>query len=350
MILCVLNLEWVCNINILSMLSDNTKIEQYKKLNASFKKVLIYHLGVDAGFFSEYNNMVLAILYCLENEINFKLYSKNANFSIDKGWSDYFEPFCEEVIDDFHDKYNYRYPLLSWKKIINETLKSRSIKFLKWKIKNQVINIFVSPYLKKKYKFDFYTFELFDVIRSYSLEKKINIPELDIDDKLQYACSKIIDLTWVYKNAIQERITMYIRSLNLSSTYVSLHIRGGDKYIESSIQPIGVYIDKLCALTQEHNVFLLTDDYSIVTEMQKKTEKNIYTLCLKSENGYFHLNFQNREKKEQKEQLIKLFASIEVMANSQLFIGTFSSNPGMYLGMRCPSKSYSVDFTNWLIW
>lgn len=43
-------------------------------LNA-MKKRLLYYIGSDAGFFSEYNNMVLAIRYCQRNDVNFILSS-----------------------------------------------------------------------------------------------------------------------------------------------------------------------------------------------------------------------------------------------------------------------------------
>ena len=45
--------------------------------------------------------MIFAIAYTEINNINFKLFSKNANFSIENGWTDYFLPFCDEVEDDF---------------------------------------------------------------------------------------------------------------------------------------------------------------------------------------------------------------------------------------------------------
>lgn len=60
------------------------------------KDKLIFHLGHSAGFYSEFNNMVLAILYCKQHSIDFRLYSADANFGIRKGWRDYFLPFCAE--------------------------------------------------------------------------------------------------------------------------------------------------------------------------------------------------------------------------------------------------------------
>ena len=56
-------------------------IEQdYEALNRSYSREFVYHLGCEAGFFSEYNNMVLAMLYCAKHHIRFALYSSDANF------------------------------------------------------------------------------------------------------------------------------------------------------------------------------------------------------------------------------------------------------------------------------
>ena len=43
---------------------------------------LLYRIGSDAGFFSEYNNMVLAMVYCQRNNMRFLLSSYGANFSL----------------------------------------------------------------------------------------------------------------------------------------------------------------------------------------------------------------------------------------------------------------------------
>ena len=84
-------------------------IEQYQRLNRSFKYELVFHIGTDAGFYSEFNNMVLAIIYCLQYRVKFSLCSSDANFRVRDGWRDYFVPFCDEVEETFHHKYNVRY-------------------------------------------------------------------------------------------------------------------------------------------------------------------------------------------------------------------------------------------------
>lgn len=73
------------------------------------KRQLVFHLGHSAGFYSEFNNMVLAILYCHKHNIDFKLYSADANFRVKNGWQDYFLPFCNESHNPVHHYINHRF-------------------------------------------------------------------------------------------------------------------------------------------------------------------------------------------------------------------------------------------------
>ena len=41
------------------------ELSTWKKVNNSFRKRLIYHAGIDCGFFVELNYMINAMLYCL---------------------------------------------------------------------------------------------------------------------------------------------------------------------------------------------------------------------------------------------------------------------------------------------
>ena len=56
-------------------------------------------------------------------------------------------------------------------------------------------------------------------------------------------------------------------------------------------------------------------------------------------------------KEERRAKLLQLFASIDILASARYFVGTFSSNPGMYLGMRMDrSHAFSADGDDWRIW
>ena len=45
-------------------------LNKYKELNESYKPILVYHVGIDAVFFSEFNDLIFMILYCLSIKFN----------------------------------------------------------------------------------------------------------------------------------------------------------------------------------------------------------------------------------------------------------------------------------------
>ena len=78
------------------------------------------------------------------------------------------------------------------------------------------------------------------------------------------------------------------------------------------------------------NIFVLTDDYSVIKELRATLpESNIYTFCGEDEEGYVHSAFFGQNKSHVRDSHLRLFASIDILSESELFIGTFSSNPGM---------------------
>jgi hypothetical protein len=306
-----------------------TLLEKYIKLNNSFqKKKLVYRIGVAAGFFSEYNNMILAMLYCLENKIRFVLYSRDAIFRYDRGWTDYFLPFCRE--DWFpYQRHNSRVALPSKKYdprvILHHCLRPNT----------------------------FLTFELWNHFRDRSREERhFYIPELGIDGDLQEACGVLINLTWRYNEATQAVIDCMTVDLHLPDHYIGLHIRRGDKSTEARLFNIQEYVEKAKSLSNLRSLFVLTDDYQIMEELQIACEEfDIYTLCSKDERGYFHQEYQKQGKEIIKSSHERLFASVDLLSKAQLSIGTYSSNPGMFLGMRMPKgKSMGIDLDKWQIW
>ena len=82
-------------------MNPNDLATRYRLLNSSFKKTMIYHIGIDAGFFTEYTYMLHAMLYCLQHKIQFKLYSDDANFGWEKGWEDCFAPSASKCMNRF---------------------------------------------------------------------------------------------------------------------------------------------------------------------------------------------------------------------------------------------------------
>jgi hypothetical protein len=306
----------------------------YNKVNSSFKTSFVYHVGGEAGFFSEYNNMILGMLYCLDKQISFSIYSKDANFKYDKGWTDYFLPFCEEKGNIFHSLFNVRH----------------LPKYKRW-----IYRVF---YKCGQYCFErmhpsvLTTIDLWNDIHYLDINKFYDFLSLGIKGDVRSICQKLISMTWVYNDLTKRNVEEIKKSINLPRNYIGFHIRGGDKFMEASLSNVNAYIDKAESKSNLRYAFVLTDDYSVFEMLVRNYPSwRFSTLCGENEHGYYHAKFINERSDIKRQRYYKLFASIDILAESDMFIGTFSSNPGMYLGMRMDSsKVFSVDIPEWKIW
>lgn len=294
------------------------------------RKTLIYHLGQEAGFYSEFNNMVLGILYCYKHNINFILYSKDANFGFLEGWTDFFQPFCLEVNDQFHSDYNIRQNIAI---PTNFGFRVRSIMY------------------KLLYHFNFYTYELWPNFHNRNFEREwfvIDNKEMDILEASKYVISKI----WKYNKETQLTIDNLKAEAYLPEVYAGMHIRRGDKVVEHQNEKIHKYIEKLQIRTDIKDVFVYTDDYDVICTLRSLyPQYNFYTLVDESEHGYVHQDFIRSSIEFKRKSLLKMFASVDILSRAEYCVGTFSTNPGMFLGMVMPKgKMIGVDFDEWRIW
>lgn len=305
-------------------------LKNYSEINNSYKRTLTFHLGTDAGFFSEFNNMVLAILYCLQNRIRFKLYSQRGNLAIKKGWQDYFLPFCPETSFYFHNRYNRR---------------SYQIKKAKtW-----------PPVLLKLITSNHYlTQDVWNLFRNREFENsEFDIRELGLKNTtLLESAQTIIKMIWHYNETAKNIINDFKASIPLPENYISIHIRAGDKSKEKEIYNVERYMEEAAKLNICKNAFVLTDDYHIIQELNLNyPEWKFLTLCSPSEKGYLHSEFVNLSRKEKYLRHLKLLANIDICASSKHFIGTFSSGPGTYLAMRLgEEKCTGIDYNSWMLW
>lgn len=327
------------------MINENEILEKYIELNNSFKRSLVFHLGIDAGFFSEYNTMVYMILYCLEHKIQFKLYSADANFSIREGWQDYFEPFCIEIHDRFHSRYNRHPAYTSYSKAFKVMLVKHDTSLIRWCLKSDMLTV-LSKWKKKINKgepFDFYTHEL---LRKIEIKNKYySVPELGINGDYIHAYNIVFDITWRFNNYTLNGVNNLIEALKLPDKYIACQIRGGDKFIEYDLLSTDLYINKIKEISFLKDVFVLTDDYSIIMELKKKApEYNWYTLCQKEEQGYYNSAFAQISPDIKSIRMIRFFASMKIMENASLFVGTITATPSLVIGIRRKLNVCWVDF------
>lgn len=303
---------------------------RYVELNNSYDKKLVFHVGAEAGFFSEYNNMVFAMLYCLKHKIRFVLYSRDANFRFKKGWNDYFMPFSKE-----------------YKSLVSGKLNTRENPSRFYLLRN------IAPIYKKIFNIDYFTYDLWSEFYNRALEEEyFDIPELSIKGSFRDACRDIVKMTWKYNPQTLKYIQEQKKGLNLPEEYVAIHVRRGDKYTECKHTDIDKYFEKAEKETHIRYAFLSTDDYTVYEEAKERFPNwEIQTLTSKEERGYVHAKYLKKTKQEKNNEFLSFLASVEIMSQSSLFIGTFSSNIGIFLGVKMDiNKCLDVNDDEWHIW
>lgn len=324
---------------------DGQLAREYARINSSFRKSLVFKIGDDAGFFSEYNNMLLAMLYCLENKLQFVLSSKDANFALSKGWQDYFQPFCVENHSRLLSRYNHRV-----KRYYSLTIRS-PLKRLGLVKSVQTPYPWYFPILFKFHRAPLLTHDVFEAVRALDLHKLYSYPTLHINGDLQHAVGQLSLLTWRFSPPTRSAVVNRIQSLCLPDSYIGMHIRKGDKCIEHKLYEVCDYFNALSDSVRPRDVFVLTDDYSVIEEIRRDYPSwNVYTFCKENDLGYQNGSFYSQSKTYIHTRIVELFASIQILQASQLYIGTYSSNPGMFIGSRIPKDRFvGLDAENWII-
>jgi hypothetical protein len=207
--------------------------------------------------------------------------------------------------------------------------------------------------LKRKLGFGkLLTQDVFVKAHSQDPYEEIEISSLGFIGNFRSLCKILTDLTWRFNEKTQMGIDTMIKELNLPTEYIGFHIRGGDKFVEYQQMPVSLYIKRAETLSDIRSAFVLTDDYRIFYELMTSYPAwHFYTLCQPHEKGYYNSEFQEMNIIEKKNSHIRLFSSMVVLEHAFHFFGTFSSNPGMFLGMRMlPGNCHGIDFDEWRIW
>jgi len=336
-------------------MGKSMELADYQRVNKSFSKKLIFHFGTGSGFFSEYNNMLKAMAYCLQNNIQFVLYSADATFRFQKGWQDFFLPFTDEVTDSFHSQYNKRFLKHSITRSFRRYLRGIlvTIKFRKtYGHLLQYYRFYREPQdvknLKKQYGIDYFTYDLWSSFQEMNLEKSVVVPGFfeGTTADLMKSLDKII---WRFNDAISVELDGLKQMLKLPTSYFGMQIRGGDKFMENSVLDYNLYFQTLISKQSSYptlsSVFVLTDDYRIIENVRLNYPQfDVYTLCTPAELGYFNESFIAETDVERKTKMVRLLAAIEILAHAAFFIGTQSANPGKCLKLRLgEQKFYSLD-------
>ena len=138
--------------------------------------------------------------------------------------------------------------------------------------------------------------------------------------------------------------------MELPKRYISLHVRAGDKITERKLITPQNYLEKTRSLSNCHDIFVATDDYRIFEQLRDDNpDYTFYTSTAPEERGNDTEKLFASSKDAIRNNLIEMFASVELFLQSELFIGTYSSNPGLFVGMQIGERMIGMDYDRWLI-
>lgn len=298
----------------------------YQKVNDSFRRRLIYHAGNDCGFFVEMNYMINAMLYCLGKGYRFQLYSDDANFGTGKGWTEYFEPFCEEVHESFHHKYNLHRPP-QWHRVIRNVIKTRSLSFVFWKLK----------FMWKSFKGHWLAYRAYGEYVHLSQDvasdpdMHYHIPALRLDCSYYEAYTMLAKMIWRPQPEVQQRIADTIQCLSLPHTYSGVQIRGGDKAIEARLVS-GKQIIKALHPVDGDYIFALADNYLQLEIVRSEfPHLHIVSLCQPEDQGYNHKAFCTADPQEKRSAIVRLIVSADLLLHAKKFVGSITTGPSVFI-------------------
>ena len=306
-------------------MSANNLTTTYRLLNSSFRKTMIFHLGIDAGFFTEYTYMLHAMLYCLNTRyssssiptmptsVGRKVGQTVSSPSVRKCTKRFTTPTTptaclrgsidegQEIAQDQTDEMETE---STCKNITGETLA-----FLTYK-KPVLLNCHL--------KFD--------------PNQHFHIPELGIDGDYLHAFRKMTEITWKLNEVTGRECRHLADNLQLPQEYVGCQIRGGDKVTETNLLPAEYYIRLIKQKTDLRDVFVLTDDYRIFRQVQSLApDIRWYTLCDSGEKGYVNSAFTQTTKELKQKQMTRFLSSIQVLMNASIFTGSITTGPSLFL-------------------
>ena len=309
------------------------KKKEYRRITESFRKRLIFHVGFGGGLYSELDSMMEFMLFCYQNHIRFELYADDANFSKPggNGWEELFEPFCPINHDPLNQKANYR-PTDYLSQMRPHRLWTRGY--------------YYPRKLKRNTGADYLTQDLWCMCISDGFKKApIEWPLFDMHGTCETEFAKLSAITVSPKPEIRERMDGLIAGLRLPEHYISVQVRGGDKYLEyDTLVEADAFIEKIEEFpSMPEAVFVFTDDYRNVTYMrEQRPEWKILTLTGEDERGYYNSEFNKQDWEFRKANLIKLLAIIEVCVGADLHIGSNQSCVDMYLRSMKGDENYVI--------
>lgn len=277
------------------------------------------------SFGTELNHTLLSVLYCRFQRAAFAVATRHSPVFHRHGWRDFFEPFCPEAE--------------SW---VLHVLDGRPVPragptTLIRRAFRRVLTDVIQPVFYPDLATMATTWEALRALRHQDQRS------------LRGALTPIAREVWRFNTETERTIAVTMRRLALPARYAALHIRRGDKDTEVPHTSEMRYVERLERATPLQDVYVATDDYRCVEKIQRlRPSWRVSSLCPPAMHGYYPDDFNRQPAAERGRRTLLLLTELEIMRGAEVFVGTFSSGVGTFLGLIRDGQTYGVDSEEWV--
>lgn len=277
---------------------------------------IIYSLST-RGMYSELFNLCLAKVYAQHHQVSLKLNTWLWNSRINKGWLDYFESTLECCNNPFSAQD---------KVFTNEKPWIGKIYYKPKEFFTFYYRLTLNNLYRLVYPYHLLTKEIFKDMRSNEF-----IHDCLGKDAFNLMAASFKQM-YILNNRTKNQLYQRIEELKLPDNYIGVHIRRGDKISSKEMQNIHVdkYVNSIANYKDiSSNVYIATDDTSIIDEIKNKLSSHGFNVFHNSQNksqGFNEANFNHSSKQARQEDTLNVLLDMEVLIHSLYFIGTYTSN------------------------
>jgi hypothetical protein len=278
----------------------------YRRLNDSFETSFAFRFGRGGGFCAEMLGLVKSMMTCLHRRTQFCLSRGGppTGIGVVNGFADYFEPLFPEIDAGIFNALNL------------ETIRGSG--------RFPILRRGASRLLRAATGAEFFMMDDLG-----ALPPRLVVPELGIDAEYADACALLVRLVWIYRPDVQQEVMRTVSDWGVPDCYVSVHVRRGDKHVESAYVALDRYVAAIDRARRDGcAVVVASDDGSAADELARLLPPRFQVaVCSAPGSGGFRQSGFNRLPAPERYRQVKRFlAELEVLRRGALFVGAASSN------------------------
>lgn len=285
----------------------------FQRLNASFEASLAFRFGRGGGFCAEMLCLIKSMMFCLDRRVRLcmSLGGRPSGIGIANGFTDYFDPVFPEVDAGVFNALNL------------QTVRGSG----RFPIARRGVSRLLHAVTGSDY------FMMDDL---GALPARLVVPELGIAAEYADACALLVRLMWVYRPEVGQEVMHVVSRLDVPASYLSVHVRRGDKSRESPHVPLDRYVTAIHAARPQGGVVAIaSDDADAANELATLLPSRYQVIRCSAVDGrgFRRDEFNRLPAAERFRQVKRFLAELEVLRGGDLFVGSAGSNVTYFIEM-----------------